>query len=463
MPRDLLIISDLHLGEALRPGVPLSVDAAEREDALVEFLEHYRSRGAWKLVINGDMVDFLSMTLRPAEMGHLVGLHPDDHHYGVAQRADSAALQLRHVLDEHKRFVQALSDFVASGHELALVIGNHDAAFHFGAVRAVFLSALADAWRPHPDHVRTASELEEVVHFHDWFLHEQGVAWIEHGHQYDAYCSFEHQLDPLAPERDELDPTISGVAMRYVSNHFIPHGENAETWSFSGYLAFAFTSGKLGEVVRAYAAMSSRLLQRAVRRRQELASRRKQHLSRLRELARRARLPEWKLAIVDQQRRRPASTNVREVLSALMLDRLLLTLGTLAVLLGALVLPMTWGWALVAVVTAASVALGVDRWLAWTREDVQPQQRMRRTAGLIRRMLAAPVVVMGHAHDAVLERSVDGIYVNTGTWVRGDKTHPNALRAFTHLVLRRSPRGPTGGLFRWVNGRSVQLESLRKS
>ncbi|TNE91391.1 MAG: hypothetical protein EP330_05335 [Deltaproteobacteria bacterium] len=461
MNRDLLVISDLHLGEAHRPGFPLSEDAQDREAALVEFLDHYRTRGEWKLVINGDMVDFLSITTSPADIGTVRGLHPDDHHYGMAQRADSAALQLEQVLVVHHRFVQALADFVGDGHELAIVVGNHDAAFHFPEVQAVLVNALARAWRPDPARLRTAGELAEAVSFHDWFLLEDGLAWIEHGHQYDAYCSFEHQLDPLDPERDELDPTVSGVAMRYVSNHFIPHGENAEEWSFSGYLAFAFTSGKLGEVIGAYAAMSARLLARARVRRRLRAERRKRHMARLRMLAQRARLPEWKLAIVDAQRRMPASNDVREVLSALMLDRLALTGGALGFFGVGLMLPVTWGQALLLGLGVTLLAIGFDSWLASTREDVQPQDRMRRVAQLIRRMIAAPVVVMGHAHDAMVERTADGVYVNTGTWVAGDKRHPNALRAFTHLVLKRTPKGPSGGLFRWVNGRSVQLEPVR--
>jgi hypothetical protein len=75
-------------------------------------------------------------------------------------------------------------------------------------------------------------------------------------------------------------------------------------------------------------------------------------------------------------------------------------------------------------------------------------------------MLATPVVVMGPAHDAMVERAVDGTYVNTGTWVAGDRHHPHALRAFTHLVLRRTPSGPSGTLRRWVNGRSVHVASV---
>lgn len=460
MTRDLLVISDLHLGEALRPGQPMPEGASERERVLIEFLDHYRDEGSWKLVINGDMVDFLSITTKPDDLGTVQGLHPDDHHYGLAQREDSAELQLRQVLERHQGFTRALARFVAHGHDLAIVAGNHDAAFHFARVQDAFIEALADAWTPEPTHVRTASELADAVTFHDWFLFEDGLAWIEHGHQYDAYCSFENQLDPLDPERDEIDPTVSGVAMRYVNNHFIPEGELAEEWSFTGYLSFALSSKRPGAIISAYVAMVSRLLSRSRAKRRERLIRKKRHLLRLRMLAARARLPEWKLAIVDRQRRSPASIDPREVLSALMLDRLALTAATAGLIAGCVALPIAWTHALLFAVGIALIAFGLDGWLATVREDVQPQDRMRRVAGLIRRMLATPVVVMGHAHDAMVDRSPDGTYVNTGTWVAGDRHHPHALRAFTHLVLRRTERGPSGALMRWVNGRSVHLESL---
>jgi len=70
---NLLIISDLHLGEDLRPDAEEERERlAEVENDLVAFLEYYIWRRLddrpWRLVINGDMVDFLSICLMPAEV-----------------------------------------------------------------------------------------------------------------------------------------------------------------------------------------------------------------------------------------------------------------------------------------------------------------------------------------------------------------------------------------------------------
>src|SRR4029079_18724643 len=66
-----LVISDLHLGEDLSPVATeasrLHVDIVERQ--LVAFLRHYTRRREgglpWRLVVNGDLVDFLSVSIGP--------------------------------------------------------------------------------------------------------------------------------------------------------------------------------------------------------------------------------------------------------------------------------------------------------------------------------------------------------------------------------------------------------------
>src|SRR6187397_2626215 len=66
-----LVISDLHLGEDLSPVATeasrLHVDIVERQ--LCAFLRHYTRRREgglpWRLVVNGDLIDFLSISIGP--------------------------------------------------------------------------------------------------------------------------------------------------------------------------------------------------------------------------------------------------------------------------------------------------------------------------------------------------------------------------------------------------------------
>ena len=57
----------------------------------------------------------------------------------------------------------------------------------------------------------------ERVEFQPWFYWADGVAYIEHGHQYDAFCAQTHPMLPLSP----LDPRriargFSEVLLRFV-------------------------------------------------------------------------------------------------------------------------------------------------------------------------------------------------------------------------------------------------------
>src|SRR5690606_37827431 len=64
--RDLLVISDLHLGESLGA---TSDRTRDLDRALVEFLAHHARSGRWRLVVNGDMLDLVGATVLPAEVG----------------------------------------------------------------------------------------------------------------------------------------------------------------------------------------------------------------------------------------------------------------------------------------------------------------------------------------------------------------------------------------------------------
>src|SRR5262249_35269809 len=131
---NILIISDLHLGEDLKPAMGKAalphLSILERE--LAAFLDHHRKTRRdglpWHLIVNGDMVDFQSVCLLPAA-GDDVGA-PDDHVYGLGTRPAAALRKMERVLERHPGVFRALARFVAAGNRLSIVVGNHDAEFH---------------------------------------------------------------------------------------------------------------------------------------------------------------------------------------------------------------------------------------------------------------------------------------------------------------------------------------------
>src|SRR4029078_10202587 len=55
------------------------------------------------------------------------------------------------------------------------------------------------------------------IEFNPWFFYVDGVAYIEHGHQYDPLCATDHVMSPISP----LDPRrimrgFSDVLLRFV-------------------------------------------------------------------------------------------------------------------------------------------------------------------------------------------------------------------------------------------------------
>ncbi|MBW1878023.1 MAG: hypothetical protein JRJ84_06655 [Deltaproteobacteria bacterium] len=205
---NLLIISDLHLGEDLRPDAEGERERlAEVERDLVAFLEYYIWRRLddrpWRLVINGDMVDFLSICLMPAEVDLILGLHPDDHTYGLGARPHAAQMKMQKVLDRHHRVFRALARFVGVGNDLSIVVGNHDAELFWPEVQETLRDGLVALWPTDPaaqdPTSRSPDEVGAAITFHPWFFFEEDLVYIEHGHQYDGYCSFDTVLYPVTP------------------------------------------------------------------------------------------------------------------------------------------------------------------------------------------------------------------------------------------------------------------------
>jgi UDP-2,3-diacylglucosamine pyrophosphatase LpxH len=452
MAHDLLVISDLHLGEGYAAKTP---HVLRLEQELCAFLEHHRDDGRrWRLVINGDMIDLVGMTLMPAEAGLVTGIHPDDHHYGLGARAHVAALKIERVIRHHAEVFRALGRFVAQGHSLEIVVGNHDVELHWPEVQRVLSDGVGRmALEAGAEHTHLAG----AITFHGWFFLEEGLAWIEHGHQYDPYCSFEDALEP-ATDTEEADPNIGALLLRYLGPQMADDINGAYNYTFVGYLQFFVAQGRsrLVGILAAYFGVIRRMVEHWWARGPErIAARRARARGRLREIARRLRLDEDRLVQLAALAKPPVSVDLLRIVRALMVDRLVLLL--LVPLVVALMLVLPWPWMPLAVAVAA-VPVAWSAWHAVTaREPVDPSETMRRIARRIRTIARVPIVVMGHSHSACAEGDADGegagAYFNTGTWVAHDPE-----QSFTHLRIERTERGVRALLCQWRDGASRAYE-----
>ena len=141
--RDLLVISDLHLGEGLGRVAPID---RRLEQELVAFLDHHRTLPRrWRLVVNGDALDLVGMTILPSDVPCAGELHPDDHTYGLGGRSHTTSVKVAHDVAHHCDVIRALARLVGEGNDLAIVVGNHDAELHCPGVQKTLSEGIAVA------------------------------------------------------------------------------------------------------------------------------------------------------------------------------------------------------------------------------------------------------------------------------------------------------------------------------
>ena len=98
---------------------------------------------------------------------------------------------------------------------MTIVHGNHDVEFHWDVVKQEFGDARQDGEARRDDTL--AADFAARIEFNPWFYYVGGVAYIEHGHQYDTLCSTEHVMAPLSPvDPRRIARCFSEVLLRWV-------------------------------------------------------------------------------------------------------------------------------------------------------------------------------------------------------------------------------------------------------
>lgn len=463
-----LVVSDLHLGEDLSPSATeanrLHIDIVERQ--LVEFLHHYARRREdgrpWRLIVNGDMVDFLAVCVfpdHPAFLGMSASL--EDREFGFARTPPVAEVKLGMVIERHPKVFRAFARFLSRGHRVEIISGNHDTEFHWHSTQERFRRGVAEAWESMPEARRPgaalASDLVAGIGFHPWFFHEKGVLWVEHGHQYDECCSFEHQLYPRRPESDQIVTNVDTAGTRFITNYVReadPHAQ--EAWSALGYLRFGASLGLRGcwRLAKAYSLFAITLLRvwrAGAKSSSDGEEVRRGHLERLRALADSWNLEAERLGAVDELRREPVVSNLRRLARVLMLDKVVVL--SVALLVAAVAVLLFDGGIALAAVAATLVAARLVVWWSARHRSIDPGQALAQMPPRILERIDARFVVFGHTHEPVARQLESGAwYFNTGTWVPTGK--PGLLRAFTHLVVRHTASGAEAVLCQWRDGAS---------
>jgi UDP-2,3-diacylglucosamine pyrophosphatase LpxH len=166
--RSVYVISDLHLGGAYPDpntkgdrGFRICTHSAE-VTAFIASLTAKPTDPSVELVINGDLVDFL------AESDGVSKWSP------FTQDPADAVRKFKAIAGRDSNIFGALKDFLARGHKLVLLLGNHDIELSLPAVREALID-LIDA------------RGKNFVFLYDGEAYRAGDALIEHGNRYDAW------------------------------------------------------------------------------------------------------------------------------------------------------------------------------------------------------------------------------------------------------------------------------------
>ena len=375
--------------------------------------------------------------------------------HGLGNAQDHARVKLQRVAVRHSEVLASIAEFVAKGHALTMVHGNHDIEFHWQAVRDEFKAILARlAIQAHPE--IDAGELIARIEFNPWFFWSDGVAYIEHGHQYDAFCATDYVMAPLSP----LDPRriargFTDVFLRYVvrpTKGMKEHGH--ESMGLLDYISFAVGLGARGLLRLGWRFASAVIELFRLRRLHFTEAGRKlreEHEKRVALLSEATRIGLDRLRALIALQVPPVTRSIRGILASLLLDRLALALGTGLALVGVAIASWNHGhlwWAAACVLVAWAL---VNRHLTKQRK-IDPDDMLIERAGQLAKLFPAAFVVMGHTHVPQRIDVNDGAatYINVGSWAEEEADETSQYRAArTHLVIRSTDSGPVADLLAW--------------
>ncbi len=452
---DYLIVSDLHIrGGFNNPTAGLY----HFDEEFADFLRHYRLHrtGArpWTLIIAGDFIEFLYITDLPDSEDRL--LHEatfvdSEYRYGAGTEAQKARWKLDRILrSSHPQLLLALARFVAEGNRLLVLRGNHDAETYWPEVQEHFRRLVAEHHPSDVGYMAMKDAVAERVQFPQWFWYVPNLLFVEHGCQYDPFCSFEHFLRPVVPVRPEhIRMSIAELSIRYFANPMktinAMSAENIK--SVSEYIGWV-VSGNLSALprtLRLYGSMVRRILAKSGRSDPEPERTIRADHDRLVAATDGVfGLTPGTAAALDALHATPVMRNAIATARFLALD--LFAAGGLLIAAAAAIL--LWYPARVGLLTlvGASALVGLLVYVGALRfRRVTEAAELRRTAERIAGLFQVPYVVLGHSHTAGTWRLRDGrAYFNVGTWVpHGEES------SFVYFAVTGEGAEREGILWRW--------------
>jgi UDP-2,3-diacylglucosamine pyrophosphatase LpxH len=234
----IIVVSDLHLsgGQYFENGKYRATENFfydEEFASFLKYLEKNQSEKPWKLIINGDFIDFLRLTECPTPKEYDywqdilkdVGINMEIGDFDVSGRERDLGLKTHEyksvwkmdfIGNAHPRVFKALAQFVDKGNKLVIIKGNHDAEFYWDKVRLKLKHLILNQLNLNPSDPKV-QKLSEHIEICDKAYILENKIYIEHGHQYEKITSIDKPTLGQG-KNDELTLPYGSFINRYLIN-----------------------------------------------------------------------------------------------------------------------------------------------------------------------------------------------------------------------------------------------------
>lgn len=445
---NLLAISDLHLGADLKSRMkPAQILRPRAIDApLAAFLDHHashRTKGKpWRLILNGDIVDFVAITMTPppgAEVPFQV--RADEREDGLAPEELKCVWKLQRTVERHPQVFDALARFLQKGNSVHIIRGNHDAEFRWPAVQAEFRRQLS---------LRCGMErrLARNVVFHDWFYLEPGFFYAEHGNAHDHYSVQDGFFDEHRQAAGEMNLPMSSLVVRYFVNRYSEQVDmdDADTWGVKEYLDWVLKAGNPLRIAGDYFVMVFRVLYPILRQSLKLSRAFWRVADKaiapvasphLRQMLAKFQGTEKQAQQLIAMASRPAEQSLFDSMQLFYMDRMLLALLSLgaASLLSSM---MDGFWAKAFALTGVGIGFAALNALLGGKRRTDAHPMLLQAARRVAQVFDVKFIVMGHSHRPLEQAVGNGArYFNLGAWTKAGEGFPHVCIENGVAELRR--------------------------
>jgi len=234
----VIVVGDLHLSGGQHPedGKYRATENFFYDDEfanLLNYLEKNQEEKPWKLIINGDFIDFIRLTVcpEPEEYGDWenilkdVGINMKIDEFKVSDRERDLGLKTHEyksvwkmdfIGKAHSKFFKALAQFIDKGNRLVIIKGNHDAEFYWEKVRFELKHLILKQLNLNYSDPEARRITGSIEFCNRAYILERKI-YIEHGHQYEDTTRIEKST--LEQDKnDELTLPWGSLINRYFLN-----------------------------------------------------------------------------------------------------------------------------------------------------------------------------------------------------------------------------------------------------